>query len=83
MSFLFCHLERPKGVEKSKKTLYLFNYNIFTMNTKNINQMDSLMDYQSPSFMVVYISPEGVLCESGSEEERDIDNFVVLPETDW
>jgi len=53
------------------------------MNTKNISQMDSLMDYQSPSFMVVYISPEGVLCESGVQEERDIDNFVVLPETDW
>lgn len=53
------------------------------MNTKNIDQMDSLMAYQSPSLKVVYVSHEGVLCESGVQEERDIDNFVVLPETDW
>ena len=45
--------------------------------------MDSLMDYQSPSLKVGYISSEGVLGASGVQEERDIDNFVVLPETDW
>lgn len=39
--------------------------------------------YEAPSVRTIDVSPEGVLCESGVQEERDIDNFVVLPETDW
>ena len=54
------------------------------MNTTKIKRpQDLAQSYKAPSSMVVDISPEGVLCESGVQEERDIDNFVVLPETDW
>jgi hypothetical protein len=54
------------------------------MITQNFNQLHSTASaYEAPSILMVDISPEGVLCESGVQEERDIDNFVVLPETDW
>ena len=54
------------------------------MNTNHFNPLHSTaFGYEAPSILMADISPEGVLCESGVEEERDIDNFVVLPETDW
>lgn len=50
------------------------------MNTTKFNRpQDLAFSYQAPSSMVIDISPEGVLCES----ERQIDDFELLPETDW
>jgi len=40
---------------------------------------DKVLAYEAPSFRMVELSHEGVLCES----VRQIDNFELLEETDW
>ena len=50
---------------------------------KNTRKLDPLhvqaVGYEAPSIRAIDVSHEGVLCES----ERQIDDFELLPETDW
>ena len=49
-------------------------------NTKQLNQLhDHAIGYEDPSILMMDVSHEGVLCES----ERQIEDFELLPETDW